>query len=182
MAKFIYAKDYQIYLENDKFARPVAIITAPQLYSFLDLIDMIKIYANYGDKYEWDFYIIEKGLKLLSKYSKNEFDDIKLGKLWVVEPSIDCYYGSIKFDIGKRRTIKYHKPYPEIYYGEKFPSENELEKGKPFEKDKKVYTKEELAVFNEKFKEYFNTKYKISNEIDTENSDPGNPYNKLVKK
>jgi len=187
MTKWVPATDYQIQLNslNKSCYIAGATITAPLFYSFLDLLDMIKILTNYGDKFDWDFlyWTKKEKINLLSKYIQKEFDNVKFGNIWTGIAGgggIECIYGYMQFDIGVGRNVKQYKAYPIMYTGTKFPSEEEYNQVIAYKPIK--YNDVELKIINEKLKEHFNKKYKISNEIDIENSSSENPYNKLIKK
>jgi hypothetical protein len=155
---------------------PYVHLTIPLDLSFLDLINIIKMYTNYGDAYEWDFYFDYYNMNLLSKHKKEEFDDIKIRQYMATSAYNKCVYGPFEFILHKRNFKKYTKVYPIADEADGiFPTEEEFIKKIPT-KDKK-YTKDDLTEFNEKLKEIFRKKYKISDEID----DWGYGSNKLVR-
>jgi hypothetical protein len=51
MAKFIVSKDFHIELDNYKHGSPYVCIKTPIDFSYLDLIQIIKIYTNYKNIY-----------------------------------------------------------------------------------------------------------------------------------
>jgi hypothetical protein len=180
MAKWIPAKDIYIRLENYKHGEPYVYLIMPLDFSFADFIQTIKIATNYGDRFEWDFYFDYYNMNLLSKYKKEEFCDIKLRQYMEVSTNNKCNYGPLTFYLQKRGYFHKHtKVHPIIKEAVGiFPTEDEFIK-KAFVKDiNKKHPEEYLKNTNEKLKEIFKTKYKISDEID------GGGYgsNKLIKK
>ncbi|MDR0604411.1 MAG: hypothetical protein LBG80_08940 [Bacteroidales bacterium] len=168
MAKFIVAKDFHIELDNCKYGSPYIRIKMPIDFSYLDLIQIIKIYTNYKDTYEWDFFFPYYQMNLLSKHKKEELGNIKIRQYFEVPPNMDCIYGPIKINIGKmaKSFNKYHKVYPVAFEAAGiFPSEEEFRNKKLLKDITKKYTEEDLKEFNSILKEYFKNKYKISDEI-----------------
>jgi hypothetical protein len=168
MAKFIVSKDFHIELDNYKHGSPYVRIKTPIDFSYFDLIQIIKMYTNYKDTYEWDFFFSYYQMNLLSKHKKVEFDNIKVRQYFEVPSNMDCIYGPIKINIGKmtRSFNKYHKVYPVAFEATGiFPSEEEFRNEKPVKDMRKKYTEEDLKDFNNLLKQYFKDKYKISDEI-----------------
>jgi hypothetical protein len=180
MKKFIVAKNCTIKLNNYLHGCPYVGVTIPMALSFFDLIYIIKLYTNYDDTYNFDFHFVNSQTNLLSRYKKDDLDNIKIREGSPSGGYITGIYGKMEFDIGFRGFSKYAKVYPVAYQAQGiFPTINEFIKNMPVPNMDKFYTKDDLQDFNEKLKIYFKSKYKISDE-----KEEGSFFeeNKLIKK
>lgn len=194
MGKFIIAQTLTIKIENYSHGYPYIQMDTPMSYSLFDMIQIIKMYTSYTDKYNWKFrnpYEENKNLSL--ENDREKIENTSFGKYRSVTPYILCTYGPIEILLGVRGFLKYAKVYPTIYQAVgKFPTEDEFEKNIKISDIDGKYTiprkslpsaehviSDSLAEYGERLKEYFKTKYKISNEIDEESTFKPN---KLIKK
>ena len=137
MAKYISAFDCHFQIFNYKKEYPYVKITIPTDFSFFDLINIIKIYTEIKDEYEYDFYFSYYNLHLSSKYKQNEFDNIKIHEYLSVSPNTICSYGPLKLKISHRYNRKWTKVYPIAFEAVgKYPDEKEM-KNKILSKFKK---------------------------------------------
>jgi hypothetical protein len=211
MAKYLNAfVNCHFQLFNYKNKYPYVKITIPTDYSFFDLIQIIKIYTNItNDNFVYDFYFSYYELHLSSKYNQNEFDKIKIHEYLSVSPNTICSFGPMKLEISHRYHGKWTKTYPVANEAVgKFPDKEEMKKTF-FGKFKNItseelseyikhnsldiaininsnpknikLTKDDLNDFNNKLKEYFKNKYKISDETYIYNNNEIGP-NKLILK
>lgn len=165
MSKFIIGKTVSFALEG-KYRGILLDMDLPMSYTLYDMMQIIKMYANYTDKYEWKFINPYDENKALSSIMDNEkLDKIKFDEYRDVTPAINCFYGNLNISIGARGHLKYKKVFPTIYQAVgNFPSEENLINDAQIEKDKK-WTKEGLKDFDDKLKTYFKSKYNITDEV-----------------
>jgi hypothetical protein len=189
MSKFVRAKNFCFQVVNYKNEYPYVVITIPMAYTFLDLLDIIKMYTGYTEEHNFDFYSTYDEIYLSSKYEQNEYDNVKIHEFIEVSPSAICSFGPLKIEIGKQSKShrKWTKVYPEAFEAiGNFPQEKEFKKLKNVSSKElnkyltenylkivsinssprtKKFAKEDLKEFNEKLKEHFKKKYTISDEI-----------------
>lgn len=179
MKKYLIAKNITFKIINYKHGIPMFTIMAPMTYSLLDYIQIIKIYTNYDNTYEWIFINPDDETKIINS-NTNYLDDIKYDEFKNIAPYIYCLYGSIKISIGTRGYSKHYKVYPTIYdaYG-RFPTEEEFTKDIEIKDMKTRHLATDLSLFDIEMRTYFKNKYKISDEKET--SFFGEQY-KLLKK
>lgn len=165
MAKFVNGKTISFGLTG-KHSDVYFQIDAPMCYTLYDIVQIIKMYSDYTDKYEWKFINSYDESKILNAVSDEKLDSIKFDEYRNVTPSINCIYGDLEISIEARGYLKYTKVYPTIYQATgNFPSEDNLMNDDEIIKVKR--TKDELKDFDEKLKTYFKNKYKITDEIVT---------------
>ncbi len=165
MAKFVHGKTLSFGLKG-KYSDIFFQIDAPMCYTLYDIMQIIKMYGGYTDKYDWKFINSYDESKTLISEKSEILDSIKFDDYRNITPSIDCIYGGLEISIGARGSLKYTKVYPTIYQVTgNFPSENKLLNDDGVINVKR--TKEELVDFDEKLKAYFKNKYKITDEIVT---------------
>lgn len=166
----------------------------PMTYSLFDLAQIIRLYTDYSDTYDWTFinpYEENKSLSL--RNDRDDLEDIKFDEYRNITPYIKCLYGPIEMHLGVRGHQKYGKVYPSIYQAVgKFPTEEEFLKnieipdidgeytipGKSLPSASHVISND-LIEYGERLKVYFKNKYKISDEIEEESTFKPN---RLVKK
>lgn len=168
MAKAVAVSHFHISLENYKHGRPYIVVLIPFGYTFFDLLQIIKIYTGYSDKYSWEVLLpYYNNINLLAYFKKENFNEIKLFEYYQTYPNTIWNYGSIRMDIGRRTIKNSSKSYPFVDNGVgKFPTEDEFMKKIKIKNIDQSYKKDENREFDEKLKEYFKGKYKISDEID----------------
>ena len=203
MGKFVIANDLTFQIGNFRNDYSLFYITTPMVYSLLDLLDIIKIFAGYTGEYEYDFYSIYYKTYFSSKYKQNDLEKITIDEFMGISPSMICSFGPLKMKISKasKSLTKWKKIYPEVFMGYgNFPEENEFNKLKNISSEKvaeffnknftnlaltyyvlpeiKKQNKDDFKDYNEKLKTFFKNKYKMSEEINegTWNS------NKIIKK
>jgi hypothetical protein len=184
MKKFIIASNFVFVLTNYETPlgkqRSDIHFEMPLQSSYMDLLQIIKMYTKYNDSNKWEFFPSYKGGKSLKElYKGRDFDEIKVEEIFGIYFHADMTYGPMTFEIGARGHLKYSKVYPHIYQGHgTFPTEQEFAEKKIFPDRDVLYGEEHYSKFNEEIKIYFKNKYKISDEIyeNTWNS------NKLIKK
>jgi hypothetical protein len=186
MKKFITAKHFTFKLDNyEPYEKgrtvycPIIYFKLPLQLSYMDLLQTIKIYTKYDGGYEWEFYpSYKEGKSLKELFKGRDFDELKIDEIFGVYYNADMTYGSMKFEIGARKLLKYSKVYPQIFQGHgTFPTEKEFMENTLLPDSEVLYKEEHYSEFNEEMKIYFKNKYKISDEIyeSTWNS------NKLIK-
>jgi hypothetical protein len=198
MGKFVNAKDCSLQVVNYRKNSPVIQITMSMQYSCLDILEILKMYTGYNENADFDFYNVYNKEYFSTKYGHKNFDDVTIGDFQGISPEVICSFGPFKIKYSFRRHQKWSKVYPLAYqaYGN-FPNEKEYNKLDNVSYDKlaeylkknsterfmatsalPLYKEDYLKEFNEKLKEYFRNKYKISDEIyeTTWNS------NKLIRK
>lgn len=181
MAKFIIAATLTIQIENYSHGRPCLQMEMTMSYSLRDIIEIIKMYTDYTDTYDWSFrnpYEENKNLSLAK--NKEQIENTSFSEYRNITPYVICYYGPIEIHLGVRGFKKYTKVYPTIYQAVgKFPTEEEFAKNikisdidgkytiprKPLPSTSHVIN-DDLIEYGERLKEYFKSKYKISDEID----------------
>lgn len=196
MSKFIIGRTLTISIENYSYGCSYIQMDTPMSYSLYDLIQMIKMWTNYTDTYDWIFSnpYKDSGVKNLSlENDREEIENTAFHKFRKSTPTIICNYGPIEIELGARGFLKYRKVYPTIYQAVGyFPTEEEfLNNIKSNDIDGKYTTprktlpsaehliNDDLIQYEERLKEYFKNKYKISNDI-VEGSNLNE--NKLIKK
>jgi len=194
MGKFILAATLTIKIENYSHGSPYIQMETPMTYSLFDLVQIIKLYTNYSNTYDWTFinpYEENKNLSL--RNDKDNLENVKFNKYRNITPFIKCFYGPIEMHLGVRGHLKYGKVYPTIYQAVgRFPTEEEFVKnietsdidGKYTVPRKSLPSAEHvvndgLVEYGERLKEYFKNRYKISDEIEEESTFKPN---KLVRK
>jgi len=180
MSKFIYAKSTTISIENYKRGHVFVQMDLPMSFSLLDLVEIIKMYSDYNNTYDWTFDNERKKNKSLSL--RNDFkklEKIRLHEFQDLNPGIECFYGPIEMRISTRSSIKYRKVYPTIYQAHgRFPTEKEFLENIKIPNMDGLYTipgkskpsaehmiNEDLIKYGERLKSHFMNKYKISSEI-----------------
>jgi len=168
MAKFIIAKTLTIQIENYSHGRPYIQMEMTMSYSLRDIIEIIKMYTNYTDIYDWSFrnpYEEDKNLSLTK--DKEKIENTSFSEYRNVTPYVVCYYGPIKIHLGVRGFKKYTKVYPTIYMAEgRFPTEKEFADNIRISDMDMKRNKDELKDLDDRMKKYFKSKYKISDEVD----------------
>ncbi|MFD2561727.1 hypothetical protein [Aquimarina rubra] len=179
MSKYIIAKTATISIKNYAQGNVFIQMDLPMSYSLLDLIQIIKMYSNYDDTYDWSFINPnekDKNLSLRNDFEK--IDKIRFDEYRNITPAINCIYGPIEMEIGVRGHLKYRKVYPTIYQAVGcFPTEEEFVKNIKIPDIDGKYTilgkslpsashliNTDLIEYGEKLKKYFKNKYKISSE------------------
>ena len=181
MPKFIIGGQISIQVTNFSHGMPVITMVAPVTYTLYDWIEIIKMYAGYGDSHDWIFthpknlgesLSLKKDGELLKKMSYDEYRNY--------HPYITCQYGPIKMDISWRTSKKYSKVHPTILNARgKFPTEEEFAKSIDPPDRLRQYTAEDLSDLGMTMQEYFKGKYKISNETDERSSDGANKLERI---
>lgn len=194
MAKFIIASTLTIQIENYNYGTPYIQMVTPVTYSLSDLIQIIKLYTNYNNTYDWSFINpYEEAKALCLQNSSDKLENVQFNEYRNITPYIKCIYGPIEIHLGARGHVKYGKVYPTIYQAVgKFPTEEKFVKNIEIPDIDGKYTiarkplpsavhliSNDLIEYGEKLKEYFKSKYKISDEIEEESTFKPN---KLVKK
>ena len=173
MAKSVVAKNMSISLENCVHGKPYIRIIVPVEYTFFDFLQIIKICTGYSDNYKWEVFLPHYGnSNILNHYKKTSLDEIKLIEYFESYPNTIWKYGSIEIGSGWRSNYNYKKSYPsvQIEVGT-FPTEEEfMKKIKIKNIDQLHKDKEDFKGLDEKLKDYFTSKYKISDQ-------PGADYN-----
>ena len=191
MSKFVTACDFTFRAGNYAKGYPIFYVTIPLSFSLLDLLNIIRAYTDYTGEYEYDFYSVYHKTYYSSKYRQNELDNIEINEFMDISPSMICSFGSLKIEISKRGKsgVKWSKIYPEAFMGsENFPEEKEFKKLKNISSEKVAEffkknsgelainyyhylpaelqkpKKENFKEYNEKLKEIFKNKYKMSDE------------------
>jgi len=177
MSKYIIAKTATFSIENYSHGNVFIQMDLPMSYSLLDLIQIIKMYSNYDDTYDWNFInAYEKNKNLSLKNDLKKIDKIRFDEYKDVTPAINCIYGPIEMEIGVRGHLKYRKVYPTIYQAVGyFPTEEEFLKNIKIPDIDCKYTvprkslpsashliNNDLIEYGERLKKYFKNKYKIS--------------------
>jgi hypothetical protein len=162
-------------LKNFKQGKPVFRVYIPLEYRFSDLFEIIKIYTGYySDNYDFLYYENsngwEKNIKKLASlktyFSNRSYDEIRLSEYFESKGATEYFNGSIRIFIYSRNIRNQTKVYPEVYNANGiFPTEEEFKKGRTNKDMDKLTEKDELKGFDEKMKEYFKKKYKISDEL-----------------
>ncbi|MDO5615592.1 MAG: hypothetical protein Q4G16_05340 [Cruoricaptor ignavus] len=182
MSKFIIGSTLTVSIENYSYGSPCIQMDTPMSYPLYDLVQMIKMWTNYTDTYDWIFSnpYEDSGVKSLSlKNNKEEIENTAFHEFRKSTPYIICNYGPIEIQLEARGFLKYRKVYPTIYQAVGyFPTEQEFLNniksidihGKYTIPSKTLPSSEhlinnDLIQYGEKLKNYFKTKYKISNEI-----------------
>lgn len=164
MAKTVIAKTITFALTG-KNSNVFFQIDAPMCYTLYDMVQIIKMYAQYSNKYAWKFVNEYNDAKTLNNVADEVLDAVKFDEYRDITPAILCFYDNLEIKISVRGHLKYTKVYPTIYQAVGFfPPEEELSKDMESSNDKPP-TKEELKDFDEKLKSYFKSKYKITDEI-----------------
>ncbi|MDR2905699.1 MAG: hypothetical protein LBU73_07090 [Helicobacteraceae bacterium] len=198
MKKFMNASDCGLRLINYSKSTSRVLIETPWQYSCLDLLDILKIYTGYNGNDNFDFYNVYEKVYFSTKYGRKNFDEVTVRDFQGISPSTICTFGDLKIEYGFRKYKKWSKVYPvatqahgdypseeEYKYLENVSSEQlaELLKTGSIERffatsALPLYKDDYLKTFNEKLKEHFTNKYKISDEI----YEPTWNSNKLIRK
>jgi len=141
-------------------------------------------YENTHHTVDYEKYIGDKkAVSIKSYFDNRNYDEIRWSERdrssFFNGGVTECIYGDMRIDISTRSDRKQTKVYPEMYNAEGiFPSEKEFEKGitnkvrkklgtlrEMLAKTERLFEKEELKEIDEKLKDYFKNKYKISDEL-----------------
>ena len=181
MAKVILAMDFVIILNNYKNCSPYFNVHIPLEYTFSDLIQIIKIYTGYGNKYDWNFIYKKSHWADIGMVDENDleqriinkkFDETRMVEYFENQAEIICVYGPMKFLIvAAKGEKKQTKTYPEMYNAQGFfPKEDKFKLGKPKFSyndypNRDFFGKDNLKDFDIKLKDDFKNKYKISDKL-----------------
>lgn len=167
MSKFVIAKTMSIDLKNENYRGILIQMDFPIRYTLYDIIQIIKMYTGYTDRFEWKFINpYDRSKDLSSEKNKDELDKIYFDEYRDITPEIDCMYGSLVMSIGARGYKKYKKVSPTTYQAVgNFPTEDEFSANINIIEMKKKHSKEELKAIDEKLSSFFKNKYKITDEM-----------------
>jgi hypothetical protein len=183
MGKYVVAKGISITLENYKHGTPHIYIYTPVEYTFYDFLEIVKMYTGYSDKYDWNIFLpYYDDINILIHYKKDSLDEIKLIEYFEGLPDTKWLYGKILLDVGWRYIKKYTKAYPSVLFAQgKFPTEEEFIKNKKIKDIDRLYGKDDWKDFDERLKEHFRKRYKISNELVGKDYNGYEDSNKIIK-
>jgi len=167
MAKFLFGKTVTFAADNYGQGNVFVQLSMPMAYSLMDLIQIVKLYTDYDDTYDWTFSNPRDASKTVSlKKHGAGLDDIRFDEFKNISPTILCEYGRLKISIGGRGSLKYRKVFPQIYQAVgQFPTLKEIKKKKTPPHLGETVRAETIAAFGDKLKDTFKRKYQISDEI-----------------